>query len=66
MLKLDGQGTSCNYAMCTNAGHSCCGVVANHYQRLCAAAQSLLADPDNQVLQDALQTVLQEETGLEG
>lgn len=66
MLRLDGTGTSCNYAMCTNAGHSTCGVVASHYTRLCAAAQALLADPDNQGLQDALQFVLNETAGLEG
>lgn len=67
MLKLDGAGTSCCYQMCTTAGgHDTCTVVADHYQRLCAAAQALLNDPDNQVLQDALQLVLNEETGLEG
>ena len=67
MLKLDGAGCSCNYAMCTQAGgHASCGVVMDHYQRLCAAAQALVADPDNQDLQDALLAVLNEETGLEG
>ena len=65
MLRLDGAGTSCNYSMCTNAGHASCDVVAQHYSRLCAAAQAVVDDPtpENRA---ALQAVLDEEVGLEG
>ena len=67
MLKLDGHGTSCCYAMCTTNGHASCDVVVNHYERLCKAIEIVLADPaGDPELKAALQKVLDETAGLEG
>ena len=69
-LKLDGKGTSCCYAMCTNNGHSSCDVVVTHYDRLCAAVRAVLADPGIGALDPdtmaQLQAVHDEAAGLEG
>lgn len=69
MLKLDGTNVACNYAMCTAGGHASCQVVADHYARLCAAAQALIdgcGSPETGDLIQRLQGVLGEQTGLEG
>jgi len=46
MLRLSvGKNCSCNYQFCDQDGHSVCQIMADHYTRLCAAAQALLNVP---------------------